>query len=73
MTVDRLFRPSCLRSRDIPMPEQNLSKLSHMIEDALAVAVEMKEATTIYLLSMAKIGVTEKIEAAGIASPDDAE
>ena len=55
------------------MPEQNLSKLSHMIEDALAVAVEMKEATTIYLLSMAKIGVTEKIEAAGIASPDDAE
>jgi hypothetical protein len=32
-----------------------------MIEDALVVAVEMDETTTIYLLSMASIEVTEKM------------
>jgi hypothetical protein len=43
------------------MPEKDLSKLSRMIEDALVVAVEMDETTTIYLLSMASIEVTEKM------------
>lgn len=43
------------------MPEKDLSKLSRMIEDALVVAVGMDETTTIYLLSMASIEVTEKM------------
>lgn len=46
------------------MSEKDLSKLSRMIEDALVVAVEMDETTTVYLLSMASIEVTEKIQAA---------
>jgi hypothetical protein len=55
------------------MPEKDLNKLSCMIEDALTVAVEMDEATTIYLLSMASIQVTEKIETANRTKPDDTE
>lgn len=46
------------------MAEKDLSKLSRLIEDALAVAVEMDQTTTVYLLSMASIDVTEKIQAA---------
>jgi hypothetical protein len=53
------------------MPEQDLSKLSRMIEDALVVAVEMDETTAIYLLSMASVELTEKIEAAGGTKPED--
>jgi hypothetical protein len=59
-----------LRSRDVQMPEQDLSKLSRMIEDALVVAVEMGETTAIYLLSMVSLELAEKIEAAGSTKPD---
>jgi hypothetical protein len=52
------------------MPEQDLSKLSRMIEDALVVAVEMDETTAIYLLSMVSLELTEKIEAASSTRPD---
>jgi|HubBroStandDraft_2_1064218.scaffolds.fasta_scaffold2197834_1 hypothetical protein len=52
------------------MPEQGLSKLSRMIEDALVVAVEMDETTAIYLLSMVSLELTEKIEAASSTKPD---
>lgn len=52
------------------MPEQDLSKLSRMIEDALVVAVEMDETTAVYLLSMVSLELTEKIEAASSANPD---
>ena len=52
------------RSKGTQMSEKDLSKLSRMIEDALVVAVEMDETTTVYLLSMASIEVTEKIQAA---------
>jgi hypothetical protein len=52
------------------VPEQDLSKLSRMIEDALVVAVEMDETTAIYLLSMVSLELTEKIEAAGSTRPD---
>jgi hypothetical protein len=55
------------------MSEKDLSKLSRMIEDALVVAVEMDETTTVYLLSMASVDVTEKIQLAGSIVPDDAE
>lgn len=54
------------------MPEHDLSKLSRMIEDALVVAVEMDERTAIYLLSLASLDVTEKIEAA-YSEPDETE
>jgi len=53
------------------MLEQDLSKLSRMIEDALVVAVEMDEPTAIYLLSMVSLELTEKIEAASSTRPDD--
>jgi hypothetical protein len=53
------------------MSEKDLSRLSRMIEDALAVAVEMEETTTVYLLSMASIEVTEKLQAADLAPSDD--
>jgi hypothetical protein len=53
------------------MLEQDLSKLSRMIEDALVVAVEMDEPTAIYLLSMVSLELTEKIEAASNTRPDD--
>ena len=52
------------------MPEQDLSKLSRMIEDALVVAVEMDETTAIYLLSMVSLELTEKIEAASSTKPE---
>lgn len=52
------------------MPEQDLSKLNRMIEDALVVAVEMDETTAIYLLSMVSLELTEKIEAARSHKPD---
>jgi len=53
------------------MLEQDLSKLSRMIEDALVVAVEIDEPTAIYLLSMVSLELTEKIEAASSTRPDD--
>lgn len=52
------------------MPEQDLSKLNRMIEDALVVAVEMDETTAIYLLSMVSLELTEKIEAASSINSD---
>jgi hypothetical protein len=55
------------------MPEKYLNKLSRMIEDSLAVAVEMDEATTIYLLSMASLQVTEKMKAANRTTPHGTE
>ena len=55
------------------MSEKDLSKLSRMIEDALVTAVEMNETTTVYLLSMASIEVTEKLEAAESATSEKAE
>jgi hypothetical protein len=55
------------------MSEKDLSKLSRMIEDALVTAVEMGETTTVYLLSMASIEVTEKLEAAESAASEKAE
>ena len=54
------------------MLEQDLSKLSRMIEDALVVAVEMDERTAMYLLSLASLEVTERIEAA-CSEADNAE
>jgi hypothetical protein len=54
------------------MPEKDLSKLSRMIEDALVVAVEMDETTTVYLLSMASIEVTEKLQAAESTTSEEA-
>jgi hypothetical protein len=51
------------------MPEKDLNKLSRMIEDSLALALEMDEATTIYLLSMTRLQVTEKIKAANHTTP----
>jgi hypothetical protein len=53
------------------MSKKDLSKLSSLIDEALAVAVEMNETTTIYLLSMASIEVTEKINAVGNTTSDD--
>ncbi len=55
------------------MPEKDLSRLSRMIEDALVTAVEMDETTTVYLLSMASIEVTEKLQAAESATSEKAE
>lgn len=55
------------------MPEKDLSKLSRMIEDALVVAVEMDETTAVYLLSMASIDVTEKIQSSDRVASDEAE
>ena len=53
------------------MSEQDLSRLSRMIDDALDVALEMDEATAAYLLSMASFEVTGKIEATGSTKPSD--
>lgn len=44
-----------------------------MIEDALVTAVEMDETTTVYLLSMASIEVSEKLQAADDATSEKAE
>lgn len=55
------------------MPEKDLNKLSRMINDSLAVAVEVDEATTIYLLSMASLQVTEKIKEANRTARRDTE
>ncbi|MBU6464190.1 MAG: hypothetical protein KGK01_08745 [Bradyrhizobium sp.] len=55
------------------MPEKDLNKLSRMIEDSLAVAVEIDETTTIYLLSMASLQVTEKIKEANDIRPRNTE
>jgi hypothetical protein len=62
---------SAFRLKGAQMSEKDLSKLSRMIEDALVVAVEMNETTAVYLLSMASIEVTEKLEAAESATSDD--
>ena len=62
------FAPKVLK-----MPEKDLSKLSRMIEDALVAAVEMDETTTVYLLSMASIEVTEKLQAAESTTAEKAE
>ena len=53
------------------MSKKDLSKLSNLIDEAMAVAVELNETTTIYLLSMASIEVTEKIDAVGGNMSDD--
>jgi hypothetical protein len=65
-THARLISRSCFcaGSKGARMAEKDLSKLSRLIEDALAIAVEMDQTTTVYLLSMASIDVTEKIQAA---------
>ena len=55
------------------MPEKDLSKLSRLIEEALVTAVEMDETTTVYLLSMASIEVTEKLQASESAASERAE
>jgi hypothetical protein len=55
------------------MLQKDLSILNRLIEDALVVAVEMEEETTIYLLSMASIEVTERIRAVSRTVSDDAE
>jgi|HubBroStandDraft_1064217.scaffolds.fasta_scaffold3877096_1 hypothetical protein len=53
------------------MSEENLRKLGCMIEEALTVAVELDETIIMYLLSMASIEATEKIEAASSVTPDE--
>jgi hypothetical protein len=55
------------------MPDKDLSELSRMIDDALVVAAELDETTTVYLLSMASIDVAEKLRAAESATSGDAE
>lgn len=55
------------------MPEKDLSKLSRLIEEALVTAVEMDETTTVYLLSMASIEVTEKLQASESAASERAD
>jgi hypothetical protein len=66
-----LERGHVFRPKGAQMSEKDLSKLSRMIEDALVVAVEMDETTAVYLLSMASIEVTEKLQAADVAPSDD--
>jgi hypothetical protein len=52
----------------MPKPEKDLSTLSRLVDHALQAAVQLEEATTIYLLSMASRDVMEKIEASNRAT-----
>jgi len=45
-------------------PEKDLKTLSRLVDHALQAAVQMDETTTVFLLSMARQDVMEKIEAA---------
>jgi hypothetical protein len=50
-------------------PEKDLNTLSLLIDDALNAAVQMEETSSIFLLSMASLDVSQKIDAANLACP----
>jgi hypothetical protein len=50
-------------------PGKDFDTLSRLIQDALNAAMQLGETTTVYLLSMASLEVSEKMEAANLAAP----
>lgn len=52
----------------MPKPEKDLNTLSRLVDHALQAAVQMDETTTVFLLSMARQDVIERIEAANRAT-----
>lgn len=48
-------------------PGNNFDTLSRLIQDALNAAMQLGETTTVWLLSMASLEVSEKMEAANLA------
>jgi hypothetical protein len=55
------------------MPEKDLDKLSRLVDEAMAAAIQMEEKTTAYILSIASLEVSLRIEAANGAKPDETE
>jgi hypothetical protein len=56
---------------DVQMPEKDLNRLSRLVDDALATAVQMDEKTAAFILSMASLEVSHQIEAIDNTEPDD--
>jgi len=52
------------------MPAKDLNKLSRMVDDALAAALQMGEKTTAQILSMASLEVSFQIESTDNTEPD---
>jgi hypothetical protein len=50
-------------------PGKDFDTLSRLIKDALNAAMQLEETTTVYLLSMASLEVSEKMHAANLAVP----
>lgn len=55
------------------MPEKDLNRLSRLVDEALAAAVQMGERTTALLLTMASLEVSHRIEAMDDTRPDEKE
>lgn len=55
------------------MPDKDLNRLSRLVDEALAAAVQMGEKTVTRILSMASLEVSHRIEAIDDPQPADEE